>query len=178
DDKDPDCSRIGAGGNFHKQVFNLFRLQPMPKNSSLLLKNSFQYSNYNLAASEQFQLGGATSVRGYPPAEYAGDKGFYSAVEWSFPPYGLSKDVNVPFRKEKLYDSLRFVAFWDIGLVNLNNAQPGEDKTRTLKGAGCGVRLNLEKNLDFRVEVGWPIGGPTPSDGDHAHTWVEFNWKF
>jgi len=179
DDKDPDCSRTGAGGKFHKKVFNLFRLQPMPFTSSLLLKNSFQYSNYNLPASEQFQIGGATSVRGYPPAEFAGDKGFYSAIEWSFPMYGLSKKVKVPFRpEERLYDALRLVMFWDIGMVDHNNPQAGEKDTQTLRAAGVGCRLNLKKNLDFRIEIAWPLDDPTPSDGDHAHTWVEFNWKF
>jgi len=178
DDKDADASRTGAGGKFTKGVFNLFRLQPMPYSTTLLLKNSFQFTNNNLTASEQFQIGGATSVRGYPPGEFSGDKGFYSAVELSFPCYGLSKDLKVPFRKENLYDVLRFVAFWDIGRVSYTNAQPGETKSQTLRSAGAGMRLTVAEELEIRVEIGYPLGGPTPSDGDHAHTWVEFHWKF
>jgi hemolysin activation/secretion protein len=175
--KDPNASRTGAGGKFTKGVFNLFRLQPMPFSTWLLLKNSFQISNYTLAASEQFQIGGATSVRGYPPGEYSGDDGLYSAVELSLPCYGLSKDINVPFRKEKLYDALHFVLFWDFGWVNLNNVQAGEEENETLRSAGFGARLTIAEDLECRVELGYPLGGKTPSDGNHAHTWVEFRWK-
>ena len=175
--KDADASRTGAGGKFTKGVFNLFRLQPMPFSTWLLWKNSFQLSNYTLAASEQFQIGGATSVRGYPPGEYSGDDGFYSALELSLPCYGLSRDINVPFRKEKLYDALHFVLFWDFGWVNLNNVQAGEEENETLRSAGFGARLTIAEDLECRVELGYPLGGKTPSDGDHAHTWVEFRWK-
>jgi len=124
--KNPSSSRAGAGGKFYKGVFNVFRLQPMPFSSSLLWKNSGQYSNYNLAASEQFQIGGATSVRGYPPAEHAGDKGIYTSMEWSFPPYFTSKNLNVPFTKEKIYDSTRFVLFYDWATTHVNNVLSGE----------------------------------------------------
>lgn len=175
--KDPDASRIGAGGKFTKGVFNFFRLQPAAFSTHLLFKNSFQVSNNTLTAAEQFQIGGATSVRGYPPGEYSGDEGFYSAVEWSLPPYGLDRDLKVPFREEKLYDAFRFVFFWDIGMVHLNNAQPGESENETLRSAGFGGRLTVSEALECRVEVGYPLGGKSPSDGDTAHTWVEFHWK-
>jgi len=175
--KDPDASRLGAGGKFTKGVFNLFRLQPMPLSTALLFKNSFQYSNNTLAASEQFPIGGATSVRGYPPGEHSGDKGLYSALELSVPLYGLSKNISVPLRKEKLYDAFRFVLFWDIGRVSFNNVQAGEDKAQTLRSAGFGGRLTIWEDFECRVEVGYPLGGRTPSDGDHAHTWVEARLK-
>jgi len=175
--KDLDASRLGAGGKFTKGVLNLFRLQPMPLSTLLLCKNSFQFSNYTLAASEQFQIGGATSVRGYPPGEFSGDEGFYSAIEFSLPFYGLSKDFNVPFRKEKLYDALHFVLFWDIGRTTLNNVQAGEKKNQTLRSVGFGTRLTIAQDLECRLELGYPLGHPTPSDGDHVHPWVEFRWK-
>ncbi|MFC1632478.1 ShlB/FhaC/HecB family hemolysin secretion/activation protein [Candidatus Omnitrophota bacterium] len=175
--KDPNASRAGAGGKFTKGVFNVFRLQPMPFSTWILLKNSFQLSNYNLVAAEQFQIGGATSVRGYPPGEYSGDQGFYSALEWSVPFYGLSRDFRVPFRKEKLYDTFRFVFFFDIGGVTLNNPQVGEDEHRTIRAAGFGGRLTIPEELEIRVEVGYPLSGPTPSDSDHAHVWIEFRYK-
>jgi len=175
--KDPNCSRTGAGARFQKGVLNLFRLQPMPWETSLLLKNQFQYTNHNLVASEQFQIGGPTSVRAYPPAEHSGDKGFYSALELSFPLYPLSKYVKVPFRDEKLYDVLRLVCFYDIGFVNNKTLGAGEQENHTLKGWGFGARMNLSDDMALRVEIAYPTG-PTPSDSDHAHSWVEFKWKF
>ena len=117
-------------------------------------------------------------MRGYPPAERSGDKGFYSALELSLPPYGLSRNIKVPLRKETLYDALRFVLFWDIGMTAFNNTQAGEVETATLRSAGFGARMNLGEDLDARLEIGYPLGGPTPSDGDHAHVWGEFNILF
>jgi len=175
--KDPNASRMGAGGKFYKGVFNYFRLQPGPWSSSILWKNSAQYTNYYLVASEEFQIGGPTSVRGYPPAEFAGDKGYYTAFEWSFPFYFISEDTLVPFTEESLYDSLRFVMFYDWATTHLNRTAAGDQKHRTLKGWGVGVRLNVKDDLACRVEVGYPLGD-TPSDSDHAHPWIEFIWKF
>ncbi len=178
EDKDPSASRVGAGGRFDKGNFTFYRLQPMPFSTSLLWKNLAQYSNNNLAASEQFQIGGALSVRGYPPAEHSGDSGIYSALELSVPIYPLSKTYLVPFTKEeRLYDDLRFVMFYDIALAHLNNPLAGEEDNETLRGFGVGMRLNIKDYLTFRVEVGYP-NGATPSDGDHAHPWIEFTSRF
>jgi len=177
--KDPDnASRASAGGKFQKIVLNFFRLQPLPFASALLWKNSGQITNHNLTASEQFQIGGATSVRGYPAAESSGDKGYYSALEWSFPLYGLSKDMNVFARQEKLYDALRFVLFYDFGFVNTKTTGTDAEDNQTLKGWGAGVRLNVSDDFSFRVELGWPIDGPMLTDGDHVHTWIESIIKF
>jgi hemolysin activation/secretion protein len=179
EDKDPRASRTGAGAKFTKGVFNLFRLQPMPYETSLLWKNTAQYTNHRLIAAEQFQIGGATSVRGYPPAEFSGDDGLYTSLELSIPWYFLSRTARVPFySKDRLYDALRFVVFWDWACIGRTAPAAGEDKRETLRGAGFGMRRNLSEHLDFRVEVGYPLGGPTPSDGDHMHPWVEFSYKF
>ncbi|MFA5272118.1 MAG: ShlB/FhaC/HecB family hemolysin secretion/activation protein [Candidatus Omnitrophota bacterium] len=176
DDKDPRASRLGAGGKFVKGVFNFYRLQPMPFSTSLLLKNTAQLSNYNLVAAEQFQIGGAQSVRGYGPGEYAGDKGIYSSAEWSFPAYFLSKNVTIPFSQEKLYNALRFVCFYDWANARLKSPGAGEEKSQTLRGWGYGLRFNI-KDLSLRFELGYPLG-KKPSDGNNAHPWVEFSCRF
>ncbi|MBU1996880.1 MAG: BamA/TamA family outer membrane protein [Candidatus Omnitrophica bacterium] len=177
DAKDATSSRVGAGAKFQKYVFNYYRLQPMPFNSSLLLKNSAQYTNHNLTATEQFQIGGASSVRGYPAAENSGDRGVYSSAELSFPIYGLSKYAKVPLREERLYDALRLVCFYDFGFVHTKTLAAGEIENQTLKAWGVGARLNVSDDLAVRVEVGYPLG-KNPSDGDNAHPWIEFVLKF
>ena len=177
DAKDATSSRAGAGAKFQKYVFNYYRLQPMPFNTSLLLKNSAQFTNHNLTATEQFQVGGASSVRGYPAAENSGDRGIYSAAELSFPLYGLSRYMKVPLREERLYDALRLVCFYDFGFVHTKTLAAGEIENQTLKAWGVGARLNVSDDLAVRVEVGYPLG-KNPSDGDHAHPWIEFVLKF
>jgi hemolysin activation/secretion protein len=176
--KDPMASRTGAGGRFDKGNFTFFRLQPLPKTMALLWKNIAQYSNHNLPASEQFQAGGAYSVRGYPVAEHFGDSGIYSALELSMPFYFIPKEMLVPLTKnELLYDDLRFVLFYDIAATHINNPLAGEEHNETLRGYGVGVRLNVQDNVTLRCEVGFPHG-KKPSDGDKAHPWVEFTSRF
>jgi hemolysin activation/secretion protein len=178
EDKDPMSSRKPhSGAEFQKGIVNYYRLQPLPLSTYLLWKNSAQYSNQSLAASEQFQIGGPVSVRGYPPAERSGDKGYFTSLEWTLPVYGLPKDIKVPFRQEKLYDAWKLVTFWDWGYVNLKSPSAGEKKDETLKGLGYGTHFNV-KDLSISVEVGYPIGKKTPSDGKHAHPWVECAYKF
>ncbi|HNQ50161.1 MAG TPA: ShlB/FhaC/HecB family hemolysin secretion/activation protein [Candidatus Omnitrophota bacterium] len=176
--KDELATRAGSGGKFTKGLFNIYRLQSLPMGMSFLWENNAQYTNYALVASEQFQMGGPGSVRGYAPAEYSGDSGFYTSPELSIPVYFLPKDVTVPRSDVKWYDANRLVVFFDYAQASLNNPQAGEKKHPCLKGWGFGWRLNIKDNLTFRVEVGYPIGDEMPSDGDHAHPWVELTTKF
>ncbi|MBI5145193.1 MAG: ShlB/FhaC/HecB family hemolysin secretion/activation protein [Candidatus Omnitrophica bacterium] len=175
--EDSHASRSGSGGKFVKDTINLFRLQKMPLSSSLLWKNQIQISPYILTAAEQFQLGGISNVRGYPPAEYVGDEGYASTWEWSFPVYPLPKDIKVPFSKAKLYDALRIVTFYDWGNVRLRRPQAGEEKYKTLRGTGCGIRFNLPEDFALRIDFAWPLD-KTPSDENHLHPWFEVSKSF
>ncbi len=175
--KDPMASRVGSGGSFQKELINLYRLQPLPLDTSLLWKNSGQWSHHNLPASEQFEIGGPTSVRGYGPAEFSGDKGIYSAWELSVPPYLIPDTTKVPFTQESLKDSFRLVTFYDVGFVHLNNISAGEKEDETLRAWGYGVRLNVRDNLTCRFEVGYPLGRK-PADGNNAHPWIEVTAKY
>jgi hemolysin activation/secretion protein len=176
--KDSQSSRSGAGGQFIKHSLNLLRLQKMPWETSLLWKNNIQVSPYVLAASQQFQLGGISNVRGYPNSEAVGDQGFSTTLEWIVPAYLVAKDIKVPWSKAKLYDALRFAAFYDIGQSRLRNPQAGEEKHTTLRGYGVGLRFNLPEDLSLRVDLAWPLGGRNPSDDERFHPWFEFSKQF
>ena len=175
--KDSHASRNGAGGEFFKHNLDILRLQRMPFNSNILWKNQLQFSPYILPATEQYQIGGIINVRGYPPAEVVGDRGYSMTWEWSFPAYGLSKNIKVPFSKAKLYDALRFVAFYDWANTYLRRPGATEEKNKTLRGAGCGIRFNLPEDFSFRVEFAWPLDN-TPSDSDHLHTLFDISKSF
>jgi hemolysin activation/secretion protein len=178
DTVDPSASREGAGGKFVKWEIDLLRLQRLPLDSTLLWKNHIQISPYILTAAEQFQIGGIINNRGYPPAEKVGDEGCSSTLELSLPIYILPREWRVPFCEEKLYDSLRFITFYDWAHVDLHNPQVGEEKHETLRSLGCGLRLSLpKKDLLVRVEFGWPLD-ETPSDEDHLHVWLEVSKIF
>ncbi len=176
--KDARASRVGAGGKFFKSVFNLYRSQNMPFSSNLLFKNSAQFTNNTLTAAEEFQLGGPYSVRGYAPGECAGDRGLYSAVEWSFPYYFIPKKLKIPYTQETWYDTTRLVLFYDWGTTR-SNSNVEEVKTRTLNSAGVGFRFSLTNRLSAKLELAWPIGGPKSSDTarQHLQPWIEFTVK-
>lgn len=143
--KDSETSN-GAGGKFFKDTMNLLRLQKMPFSSAILWKSQIQLSPYVLPSSEQFQIGGITNVRGYPPAESVGDRGYSTTFEWSFPPYLFPKNVKVPFSKANFYDAFRVVTFYDWASSRLKKPTAPTDKTKTLSSLGCGVRLNLPED--------------------------------
>jgi hemolysin activation/secretion protein len=176
--KDPRTTRVGSGGKFVKGVFNLYRSQNMPFSSNLLFKNSAQFTNNTLTAAEEFQLGGPYSVRGYGPGEVAGDRGLYSAVEWSCPYYFIPKKLRIPLTKETWYDTTRLVLFYDWGTVR-SNSKEETTKTRTLNSTGVGFRFSLTNRLSAKCELAWPIGGPRSSDTSRQHLqpWVEFTVK-
>ncbi|MFC1674687.1 ShlB/FhaC/HecB family hemolysin secretion/activation protein [Candidatus Omnitrophota bacterium] len=174
---DAKASRAGSGGKFFKDNLSILRLQRMPFNSTLLWKNEFQFTPYILTATEQFQIGGIVNVRGYPPAEVVGDKGYSMTWEWSMPVYLLPKDAKVPFSKAMWYDALRMILFYDWANANLRRPAAGEEESTTLRSAGCGFRFNLPEDFSCRMEFAWPLDR-TPSDGDHMHMWFEVTKTF
>jgi hemolysin activation/secretion protein len=174
--KDPAASIVGSGSEFGKLVGNLFRLKPMPFNSSILWKNSFQATNYNMLSVEQFQVGGITSVRAYEPAEYSGDSGYSTNFEWSFPPYGFPKDLKVPYSKAKFYDATRFSVFYDLGYVHIRNPQTPEKKNTTVQGWGIGFRFNLPEDFFIRLDVAYRIDRKATFDS--ARGYMDIGKKF
>lgn len=176
-EQDSRASRSGSGGKFTKNTLDILRLQKMPFSSLLLIKNQNQITPYILTATEQFQLGGIVNVRGYPSAEFVGDKGSTITGEWSFPPYPVSKTLKVPLSQTTVYDALRFTAFYDWGNVRRRRPETGEGKYKTARSAGLGLRINLIEDFTARIDFAWPID-QTPSDGHHLHTWIKISKGF
>ncbi|MFA4854630.1 MAG: POTRA domain-containing protein [Candidatus Omnitrophota bacterium] len=177
DPSDKPTSRAGAGGEFLKDTLNIVRLQKLFFDSTLLWKNQLQFSPSILTATEQFQVGGPANNRGYPIAEFVGDRGYSMVWELAMPPYFVPRSMKVPFSKSRIYDAVRFIGFYDWANVHLKTLQPGDRKNRTLRSAGCGIRVNILENFFARYEIGWPLD-QTPSDGKHVHQWIEVTKTF
>ncbi len=175
--RDTKASRNGAGGKFTKNTLNLLRLQRMPFSSTLLWRNQLQTTNNILTSVEQFQIGGISNVRGYPPAEIVGDSGLSSTFEWTCPPYLMPKDIKVPFSRAKLYDALRFAVFYDWAYAHLRRPSATESKDKTLRGAGVGFRFNLPEDFSVRVDIAWALDN-LPSDRRGMHPWVQVSKSF
>lgn len=174
---DDRSSRTGANGLFTKNTVNLIRLQKMPLDSNLLWKNSLQFSPYILTSAEQFQIGGISNVRGYPAAEAVGDNGYSMTWEYSVPLYFVPRSVKFPLSKAKIYDAIRFVGFYDWANTRLRSTEVGQEKNKTLRGAGCGLRINLPEDFSARVECAWPLDNKS-SDGKTKQLWAEVSKTF
>lgn len=174
---DSKASRSGAGGRFTKNTLNLLRLQRLPFSSQLLWKNQIMISPYILTAVEEFQIGGISNVRGYPPAEVVGDNGYSSTFEWTFPPYLLPRNIKVPFSRAKFYDAVRLAMFYDWANARLRRPTVTEQKDRTLRAAGCGLRFNLPEDFSVRLDFAWALDNP-PSDANQVHRWIQVSKDF
>ena len=121
-------------------------LGPIGQYVALFARVGGQWSSDPLVASEEWQAGGADSVRGYAPGEAAGDHGFVTSVELRVTPLD-DKEVLV------------LVAFVDHGAAYRDEIVIGQEDHESLTGAGLGVRSHFEKfvSVDLRLDVGWPI---------------------
>lgn len=97
-----------------------------------------QYSRQALVSAEQFGIGGATSVRGYPEMALAGDSGASTSAEFSVPLGRTPVGSTVSGR-------LRGAVFADAGLVvNQLGTEclPGRARC-SIWGTGVGLRLAI-----------------------------------
>lgn len=156
-DNDPKASRVGTGGEFFKAVTNVARIQSLPMGLSLMLRGGAQFTGDNLVSAEQFTIGGATTVRGYPVAEYVGDKG-----------YNMSAEVYTPL----FFDKVRFLGFFDWGKVKNRNPQVGETDKEEIYSAGPGLRFNIPEKLSVSFDYGF-ILGQEASDSSKSRGYIE-----
>jgi hemolysin activation/secretion protein len=172
EEKDDSGSRPGSAGQFVRSVTNMARVQAMPYSTVLLLKSSMQLCHYNLPSSEQFQIGGFYSVRGYPVSEFAGDSGITGSAELHIPPYLVPQTVLIPATKRSLRESLTLFGFYDFGYVSNNSPRPGEIKEESLDSAGFGFRFNLGADASVSFDYGFALGQKA-SDGSKSAGYIE-----
>ncbi|MDD4957697.1 MAG: ShlB/FhaC/HecB family hemolysin secretion/activation protein, partial [Candidatus Omnitrophica bacterium] len=171
---DPRASRAAskAGGQFFSSVTNFARIQDLPWDLSYMMRGSMQLTGDALTSSEQFNIGGFSTVRGYPVAEYAGDRGFQMSHELYVPPYGVPKDWRIPFTRETVYDSLRGLIFFDWGKVENKNPAVGELSQETIYSFGPGLRFDIPGKLSVSFDYGFGLG-QKGSDGAKSRAYIE-----
>jgi hemolysin activation/secretion protein len=174
---DPGSSRSVAGGEFFRIVTNAARVQALPASMAFMLRGAMQLTGDDLVASEQFTIGGMYTVRGYPVAEHAGDRGYTLTTELYAPPYFLPEDLKVPYTDTTFFDALRFLAFVDWGYVENQNPLPGERKRKHLVGFGPALRFEIPEKLSVSLDYGFAIGHQA-SDGSHSKAYVEVKSYF
>jgi hemolysin activation/secretion protein len=165
ENNDPKSSRPGADNRFTKGFLNLARVQRIVDRVSILLRGSGQASTRPLTATEEFYIGGADSVRGYPPGEFLGDDGYSVSTELRVSPL-LNQEI------------LQLALFVDHGAVSIKDPPPGIKKNQQLTGAGFGFRSNLPYNISGRLDVGFPVEPAKASSGGRPTLYIQAGVKF
>ena len=112
----------------------------LPYELNLVLNGVWQVSSKQVIPSAQlFQIGGPTTVRGYPTDAVAGPAGFYTNLE-------LHKQL--PF----LDSSVDGFLFYDEGAV-YNHYPP----VRNLNSVGAGIAWNVNKFAEVDLSGGIPL---------------------
>jgi hemolysin activation/secretion protein len=153
----PTATRAGTGGSFFKYEQSLNRIQRMPWQSYVLLRSRLQLASHTLASSEQFQLGGENSVRGYPEGDYLADMGGTLSLDWVFP--------NTP-----LGQFIQPVVFADTGGGRLKKVLTGEKRQKFLAGLGCGLRIRLYDKVYMVLDWATAVGDE-PNGGNGSSTY-------
>lgn len=164
---EPAATRAGTGGQFFIYRSSLVRYNRLPGDMILALRSSLQLTPDTLAPSEQFRLGGAFSVRGYPEGEYMADYGGILSAELMVPTYFFPKDWKLPFSHEPLRNQIQGVGFFDFGAGALRKPLPSENDFRVLSGAGGGLRVHLFDRVFARFQWAGQTGRKSES-GAHS----------
>jgi len=184
-----ESSVVGARGDYIKNLFTIARRQRLFNGIDFIGKARWQKTSGTLTGVNAFSVGGYCGVidnRGFPRTQAPGDEGRAVNVGFTFPAYFIPKNLNVPYSKTKLYDSLKLFTFYDWGQSILKSpklattaSDPNDKKIITLRSAGCGLTFAVpDKNLSVRVDLGWPLSHQIAKDGDHFHGWFSVTQGF
>jgi len=160
-------SRPGADNSFTRLALSVARRQRLNRYAGLLFRFGGQVANNDLVASQEWQIGGVDSVRGYSPGEAAGDQGANVSLELQVRPL-----PNKPFE---------IVAFLDHAYAYRRNTLVSEPSSTDLTGAGVGLRVFYDHprvSGSLRLDVGWPIGSVENTAGDEPVLYLSTELRF
>lgn len=137
-----DCKRAGASADFAAVQIALGHARPVLGNWRLNLSADIQMATGALPSSEQYALGGNSTVRGYYDYEQAGDDGWSSRIELVSPVW-----LNVA--------GLRSTAlvFADRGFVHIINPQLTQISRTHMGSQGFGLRFFSDSGLQAGLDL-------------------------
>ncbi len=144
---------FGGNRQFWKAQTTVNRIVRLPKNNFLLLRSYAQFTPDALPPAEQFQLGGAYSVRGYTEGVLIGDRGYQFSIEHRWPVPGLR--LASPW----LADRVQGATFFDYGRtwMDASNSRTPQRSEKSLASAGLGVRFRLTQYMQGFVDFGFGL---------------------
>ena len=134
-------------GNYTKVAASLSRLQLLTQQNTLFFAVSGQKSNKNLDESEQFYLGGPSSVRAYPSSELGGSEGLLASLE-------LRRDLDVKTQVAAFYDHGWIWKYKNSDNADGSGSMLGDRKNReSLRGYGFYVSHRDPSGVEVKLTV-------------------------
>ncbi len=142
--------RAGADSNYIYGQIEIDQVFFLPKNFSWGTHVLFQQSSGHLLPSEEFFLGGYTTIRGYPEYECLSDNGLLMKNEYRFPAWSLRSWKKVPHELQLLF-------FVDLGWAYDVDQNILSSETKFLGSGGPGLRYRLGNyvmaHFDYGVQM-------------------------
>jgi hemolysin activation/secretion protein len=157
-------SRAEAGSKFFRWTTFLTRTQRLPLGTYGIFRTIAQLTPDRLHSSQQVQVGGAFTVRGYKEGRLIGDNALVTSAEWRIPAYIFPASWTIPKTNVKLRENIQFVGFTDFGAVWTNRPVPGVGASDYVLGAGFGIRARLTQYMVARVDMGFPLLRQAPDN--------------
>jgi hemolysin activation/secretion protein len=153
-----------TAGSYVKWTYSVSRLQQLSATNALYFGYSGQHANKNLDTSEQFYLGGPSTVRGYDVGVLSGAEGNLATIEYRH-----------NFAVGALPGPWQASAFVDSGRVQVYKQPfiPGTNSGR-LNSAGVGVHWTAPHDWVIGASVAKPIGNKPELAGAHVGTTPRF----
>jgi len=165
---------FGGDKSFFNYNVDIARRQNLTRNVFLVVKAAAQMSDsVLLPSSEQFQIGGISTVRGYSEGIRVGDEGYVINVELNFPlPLPDVDFIGIPLNK-----SVRGLAFFDHGgafpYKGNNESSNSEDY---LTSVGAGLAFNVNNRISGRLYLGVPLATREVDQSDVSmHFYLQFS---
>ena len=148
----------GGQHKFFKYTYSMTRLTMLPFNTKSIWDVQGQFSGNKLLPQEQFFLGGARSIRGYPESDYGADEAIQSRFDYMLPAYGMPAYWRLPFDDTPFKDQVNMIMFFDMGYGRTHDPNNTEKRQDWLMGTGIGFEVRFRKNISGRCEWGVPLG--------------------
>ncbi len=150
-DEDFSSLRPGAGNYWVYGTATLVYIQKLPQDFSIYLEAQGQLSAQDLLFSQQFDVGGYSTVRGYEAYQLTGENGALGRFEIRSPVFQL---FTMCANKPKNPDALQFLVFFDAGYTRFKTRLLGAPKDDYLIGTGPGLRYAWNPYLTARLDWG------------------------